>query len=147
MPHHRSCTPHLRTVLAAVLLVALWLPAAATEIVYRPVNPAFGGDPLNGPVLLNSANAQNSHKDASASASGVSPFSSLQQFTSALQNSILARVAGAVSSQVVDASGNLIPGIFTIGNIRVSVVSGVGVLKITTTDLSTGQSTTFEVPQ
>jgi curli production assembly/transport component CsgF len=123
--------------------------AAAGELVYRPVNPSFGGDPLNGSALLNEANAQNHHKDPAAGAASTqfgSSQSALQQFTNALQNSILARVGGAVSSQVVDSSGKLIPGIFTVGNIKVEVVNGVGALSITTTDLSSGQSTTFQVP-
>ncbi len=124
-------------------------PALAGELVYRPVNPSFGGDPFNGPVLLNEANAQNHYKDPDAtSPSGLfgGTQSPLQQFTNALQSSILARVAGAVSGQVVDPNGNLVPGTFTIGNIRVVVTSGVGLLTITTTDLSSGQSTTFPVP-
>lgn len=125
------------------------VPATAGELVYRPVNPSFGGDPFNGPVLLNEANAQNHYKDPAAASSD--PFfgrsqSPLDQFTNALQSSILSRVAGAISGQVVDTNGNLVPGTFTIGNIKVVVTSGVGLLTITTTDLSTGQSTTFQVP-
>ena len=41
-------------------------PAAATELIYTPVNPVFGGNPLNGPVLLNNAQAQNNKKDPDA---------------------------------------------------------------------------------
>ena len=43
------------------LALALAFPAAASagELVYQPVNPSFGGNPLNGPNLLNSANSQN----------------------------------------------------------------------------------------
>lgn len=32
--------------------------AGASEIVYRPINPAFGGDPFNGSFLLETARAQ-----------------------------------------------------------------------------------------
>jgi hypothetical protein len=35
----------------------------ATELVYTPVNPAFGGNPLNGTWLLNNAQAQNDYDD------------------------------------------------------------------------------------
>lgn len=133
-----------------VLTVALTaaLPAAATDLVYRPVNPSFGGDPLNGPHLLNIANAQNRFKDPEATAT--SPFgsqSSLQQFTDTLQRSILSRIASAVSGNVVDANGNLIPGTVTIGSITVTVVDLGTTLRITTLDGSTGQSTVFEVPK
>jgi hypothetical protein len=40
--------------------------ATATEIVYVPVNPVFGGSPLNGQVLLGMAQATNKHKDPQA---------------------------------------------------------------------------------
>ncbi|MHA3903955.1 curli assembly protein CsgF [Castellaniella sp. WN] len=49
---------------AAILLSALialpWasLPASAEQLLYTPVNPSFGGNPLNGPTLLQSAQAQ-----------------------------------------------------------------------------------------
>lgn len=143
--HFNNCWASLGVLLSCAMLT---LPAAANEIVYRPNNPSFGGDPLNGPNLLNFANAQNHYKDPSSTGapSFNNPSSPLQQFANALQSSILARVAGAVSGQVVDSNGNLIPGTFTIGNLRVEITSGVGVLTITTTDLNTGQSTTFQVP-
>ncbi|MBU0583133.1 MAG: curli assembly protein CsgF [Alphaproteobacteria bacterium] len=32
--------------------------AAASELVYQPTNPSFGGDPLNGNWLLSQATAQ-----------------------------------------------------------------------------------------
>lgn len=139
-----------RTLLLSIALGAgaASLPAAATELVYRPVNPSFGGDPLNGTWMLNSANAQNRHTDPQADAA--SPFgsqSSLQQFTDTLQRSILSRIASAVSGNVVDANGNLIPGTVTIGNITVTVVDLGTTLRITTLDGSTGQSTVFEVPK
>ena len=35
----------------------------ATELVYTPVNPSFGGNPLNGTWLLNNAQAQNDYDD------------------------------------------------------------------------------------
>jgi curli production assembly/transport component CsgF len=33
-------------------------PAFASELVYHPVNPTFGGNPLNGSFLLSTAQAQ-----------------------------------------------------------------------------------------
>ncbi|MCJ8152013.1 MULTISPECIES: curli assembly protein CsgF [Shinella] len=46
----------------ALLSAALTLSTAgagfASELVYRPINPSFGGDPLNGNWLLSQASAQ-----------------------------------------------------------------------------------------
>jgi curli production assembly/transport component CsgF len=45
-------------VLAALTGFALTGAAQASQLIYRPVNPSFGGDPNNGSWLLSSANAQ-----------------------------------------------------------------------------------------
>ena len=58
---------------AISLSAILWLAGSslttgqATELVYTPVNPAFGGNPLNGSWMLNNAQAQNDHTSSSAS--------------------------------------------------------------------------------
>jgi curli production assembly/transport component CsgF len=46
--------------IAATIAIATSIaaPAAASEIVYHPVNPTFGGNPLNGTPLLSIAQAQ-----------------------------------------------------------------------------------------
>jgi curli production assembly/transport component CsgF len=43
------------TVIAAICVS---MPACASELVYHPVNPTFGGNPLNGSFLLSTAQAQ-----------------------------------------------------------------------------------------
>ena len=42
----------------AALVAIASAPAFASEIVYHPVNPNFGGNPLNGSALLSQAQAQ-----------------------------------------------------------------------------------------
>ena len=54
-PHSHKA---LGTLLASLLLST---GASATELVYTPVNPSFGGSPLNGAWLLGNAQAQNSN--------------------------------------------------------------------------------------
>lgn len=39
-------------------MTGFMVSASASELVYRPVNPTFGGDPLNGNWLLSQATAQ-----------------------------------------------------------------------------------------
>ena len=43
---------------ATLAFVAISSSATATEMVYHPVNPTFGGNPLNGSFLLSQAQAQ-----------------------------------------------------------------------------------------
>ena len=44
--------------IAAASAIGLLGSASASEIVYHPVIPAFGGNPLNGSALLSQAQAQ-----------------------------------------------------------------------------------------
>jgi curli production assembly/transport component CsgF len=46
-----------------VFLISLNGAAAAGQLVYRPVNPSFGGDPFNSAHLLGIANANDRYKD------------------------------------------------------------------------------------
>lgn len=129
------------------VIFALCLPAAviATEQVYVPINPSFGGNPLNGSVLLNSAQAQNHYKEPSASPLSLRQ-SALQQFNETLQRSILSRVASAVSSGVVGTNGQLSPGTVETTDFRIVISDiGGGTLHITTTDKVTGQTTEFQI--
>ena len=74
--------------------LALFAAAAqATELVYSPTNPAFGGSPLNGPYLLSNAQSQNDHSDPDAPSFGsTSQTSSLDRFTSSLQSRLLSQL-------------------------------------------------------
>lgn len=126
------------------LVLALCGSVQASELVYTPVNPSFGGNPLNGSVLMNQATAQNKFKESSASTTQ----SSLEQFNSMLQSAILSRVSSAVTSSIVGADGRLSPGVVetTDFSIAITNLQG-GLLQIVTTDKRTGQTTQFQVNQ
>lgn len=117
----------------------------ATEQVYTPNNPSFGGNPLNGAVLLNSANAQNRFKAPSSSSSSQAS-SALESFNIRLQAMVLDRLATSLTGGLFDSAGNLIPGTINTSNFTINIVDiGNGMLRITTTDRVTGASTSFEV--
>lgn len=136
--HRIACT-------AAVLLCTA--TATATELVYTPVNPAFGGSPLNGQVLLGTAQATNKHKDPEAERyADLGKKSALQQFSETLERSILSQLSAAAVSRVMGPNGTLQPGTVETGNFRITIVdAGGGVLIITTTDKATGATTSFQV--
>jgi curli production assembly/transport component CsgF len=132
------------------LLVVLQGAAHANPLVYTPVNPTFGGSPLNGPYLLNRAQSQDRSKDPNA-ASPFNPLSSqsqLDQFNSALQQAVLSRVSAAVSSSIIGPDGRLIPGTVETQNFLISISDlGGGRIRILTTDKLTGASTSFDITQ
>jgi curli production assembly/transport component CsgF len=122
-----------------------------TEIMFQPVNPSFGGSPLNGPGLLSSAQATNKHLGPSTGGLGGSSIfnqSPLQQFNDTLERSVLNQLASSATSKIVGRDGKLEPGTVETGNFRISIVDiGGGNLRITTTDKVTGAATAFEVSQ
>jgi curli production assembly/transport component CsgF len=136
-----------RTFLVSVglgLLCALSGGVSASELVYTPVNPSFGGNPLNGAVLMNQATAQNKFKESIDSGDQ----SALTQFNTMLQSAILSRVSSAVTSSIVGADGSLTPGTVETTDFRITITNlQSGLLQITTTDKSTGQTTQFQVNQ
>ncbi|MDK2124943.1 curli assembly protein CsgF [Parachitinimonas caeni] len=123
-----------------LLGACLSLNAQAGELVYTPVNPNFGGSPLNGSYLLGVAQAQNRFKEP------ITEKSQLEQFQDTLQRTLLNRIASALTSNVVDKNGKLVPGEFDTASFHLSIIDmGHGILKIITTDKTTGVSTEFEV--
>lgn len=97
----------------------------AAELVYTPVNPAFGGNPLNGTWLLNEAQAQNSYEDDAFSGYSYTPPSALEQFSNQLQSQLLSQFLSNVNS---GKSGSLTTNDFIIdlqndsGNLTMRVV-------------------------
>jgi len=136
----------------ALMLASLGLAAqaAATELVYFPLNPSFGGSPLNGQVLLNSAQATNRHTDPDAGLDSldIEQKTPLQMFNESLERSILNRLTVAASSKIIGTDGQFVPGILETDNFTITVADlGGGHLNITTTDKLTGDSTSFQVSQ
>ena len=85
--------------ITGVFLAGLLLSSglSATELVYTPVNPSFGGSPLNGAWLLGSAQAQNDTKDPDAFDRGsLAGTSALYRFTSQLESRLLSDLLGNV---------------------------------------------------
>lgn len=74
----------------------------ATELVYYPVNPNFGGSPLNGATLLSQAQAQNRTKDPDMDKGKLSP---LDQLKESLQRAVVGRLAAAATAGVIGQNG------------------------------------------
>ncbi|NOP35813.1 curli assembly protein CsgF, partial [Klebsiella pneumoniae] len=84
----------------AACLLASACAAQATELVYTPVNPAFGGNPLNGTWLLNNAQAQNDYddpdlKDRSSAFAGTT---ALERFSNQLESRMLSQLLDNISN-------------------------------------------------
>lgn len=116
-------------VLSLCVSLGLANVAQATELVYTPVNPAFGGNPLNGTWLLNNAQAQNDHSDSGISSR--SSTSALDRFSSQLQSRLLNDLLTNIQN---GETGSLSTDTFLI-----DILDEDGVLSIVVTDRTTGE--------
>jgi curli production assembly/transport component CsgF len=122
--------------------------AAASELVYVPVNPNFGGSPSNGPGLLAAASATNKHGLTSSLGSSSLTQTPLEQFNQTLERMVLSQLASSATSKLMGSDGKLIPGTFSTENFIITVTDmGGGILRVTTTEKATGAVTSFEVGQ
>ncbi|MBI1890541.1 MAG: curli assembly protein CsgF [Burkholderiales bacterium] len=134
--------------LTFALLMSAGGRAQATELIYVPVNPMFGGSPLNGSTLLSAAQAQNKSKDPNDASSRYFDKSPLEQFNDNLERAIISQLSSAAASRIVGPNGKFTPGSLETGNFLITVVDlGGGLLRITTTDKVSGSTTSFEVKQ
>jgi curli production assembly/transport component CsgF len=126
-------------------LLGLWFAGAgssglvqATELVYTPINPSFGGNPLNGTWLLNNAQAQNDYDDPDLKdRTTVAGTSALERFTSQLQSRLLGQLLDNIST---GNTGSLSTDAFI-----VDVIDDSGALTINVTDRVTGEVSEIQV--
>lgn len=144
-----------KIIIAALAVATLVAPAItqATELVYEPINPSFGGNPLNGSFLLSKANSQNAH---SASLSERSYDERLQEsLERAYINRIVREITDiAFGEQEYDEDGNPIDSIFNQDSIFVSgdfqvelITSNADSIIVNITNLLTGEVTIVEIPR
>ena len=130
-------------VFAAATLISCveYTEANAQQLVYRPVNPSFGGNPFNSSHLLGIAGAINDFKDPNSSSS----LTQGQQFANQLQS----RLLSALSSQITDAifgPNAQENGKVQFGSQTISWIRGLSDVTVTIFDSSDGSSTTIIVP-
>lgn len=128
----------------ATALMAAALTAQATELVYTPVNPTFGGNPANAAGLLNNATAQNNYKAPSTASSSTSTQSQLDTFTRQLQTAVLNRLTSTAVSDLFSADGKILANrTVTAGNFVISITTDAqGNLVMTTSDKTVPGSST-----
>jgi curli production assembly/transport component CsgF len=115
----------------------------ASELVYTPINPTFGGNPLNASQLQYTATAQKPNPPAAKTAS--TQQSTEQQFLQMLQSQLYASLANAVSNAITGSNAQA-AGTIKLDNMQVSWNTINGQKQITMTDYSTGQVTTIVLP-
>ncbi len=112
------------------------------QLVYEPINPAFGGNTFNYQWLLSAAEAQNGFTDPNAMEQ--EELTELEQFQRDLNRQVLSSLSRSVfNSQLGDG---LEEGTFTVGDLALEIFETPEGLVINILDTSTGEQTQIIVP-
>ncbi|MCL1078737.1 curli production assembly protein CsgF [Parashewanella spongiae] len=123
-----------KIIFAGLVLSCTLAPQSfSTELIYTPINPTFGGNPLNGSLLLAKANAQNDNSESQER-------DFVQRFKESLERNILSKITRGISS------GELTEGRFVTGDHTIVVADlGEGHFEISITNDITGEVTVIEI--
>ena len=126
-----------------ILLLLSPLYLASQEMVYKPVNPAFGGDTFNYQWLLSSANAQNTFEEKSDFS--FSDKSELDQFKESLNRQLLNKISSDLFREQF-GDGDLEPGTYMFGSMVLEISPTSDGLLINILDTQTGDQTQIIIP-
>ena len=114
----------------------------ASELVYEPINPSFGGNPLNSNWMVYQADSQNKFKGPTTTRDP------LDDFEDSLNRRILSMLASEIVKDAFGGYGeDLQGGHYQFGDydIDIATTDGDGIT-VNIFDNSTGNSTTITVP-
>ncbi|HKY82145.1 MAG TPA: curli assembly protein CsgF [Sphingobium sp.] len=115
--------------------------AWASDLVYTPNNPSFGGNPFNSTHLLGVANAINKYKDPTATTSS----DPAAQFLRTLQSRLLSTLATQITDVIFGENAQE-SGLIKFGDQEISFVRGVDSVTLTISDLASGSVSEIVVP-
>ncbi len=134
----------MKKLLLIVILTLFSISAIAQQLVYKPINPAFGGDTFNYQWLMSSASAQNQFDNNLRGALDRST-NSLDSFTENLNRQILSELSRKLFGDQF-GDGDLQPGTYIFGSIYLEVIqTGQGLL-INILNTDTGEQSEILIP-
>ena len=126
-----------------LILMASPLILGAQEMVYKPVNPAFGGDTFNYQWLLSSAEAQNIHQEDSGFS--FDEQSELDSFSEGLNRQLLNKISSDLFREQF-GDGDIQPGTYMFGSLVLEISPSADGLLINILDTQTGDQTQIIIP-
>lgn len=135
------------SILSILFVLAVCAGVNAQNFVYRPVNPAFGGNTFNYAWMLSSAQAQDRTTDPvqrQQATTTRTQTSTLDNFSQSIQNQLLSRI----TRQLVDnqfGEGELKEGTYNFGDYQVEIRNAADGVVVRIVD-GRGGETTITVP-
>jgi curli production assembly/transport component CsgF len=150
MKTHSTCPKGAKSLgrfsLLALATGMLAANAAASDLLYTPVNPSFGGNPFNSAHLLGLANAQNEpQRKADEAAEKARQQSDSDRFVQMLQtrlySSLAQQVSGAIFGDDAQPQGTI-----KFDDQQISWVNTGTEIRLLVLDAQTGQVTEIVIP-
>lgn len=132
----------MKNVLSLLLFVAFSMLTNAQQFVYKPINPAFGGETFNYQMLLSSAAAQNPYDNKDYD---YSPTSMIESFSDQLNRQILNKISNGLFGGDY-GSTTMEPGIYNYGNMNINISEYFGGINIRIIDIINGDQTDIMLP-
>lgn len=127
----------MKGVVFALTLAGSILTANATELTYTPVNPSFGGNPLNSSHLFNVANGINDYSSPNNGFDFGEESSALDSLAASLESRLISQLLGDV--------GNGNSGQLETDDFILNIVDSDGGLAVQIVDKTTGESSEIYV--
>jgi curli production assembly/transport component CsgF len=117
--------------------------SSAQELVWRPINPSFGGNPFNAEWLLSQAQTQDKLKDESS----IDTYNRnpLDDFKESLNRQILSQISRQLVSSTFGEEG-ITDGHYELGDFAIDILSTGEGINISIFDFTTGGQTNILVP-
>lgn len=134
-----------KLILALVISISVSGYASGSELVYKPMNPSFGGSPLNGSFLLGKAQGQNKHKAPQSTKSFE------EKVANAIERATISDIVRKYKDTVLGESAdinNAEDSTFISGDYQIDILSSNSdTITIEITDLLTDKVTIIEIPK
>ncbi|RLV60560.1 curli production assembly protein CsgF [Parashewanella curva] len=118
---------------AAIIALITTPGLSASELVYEPINPTFGGNPLNGSYFFTKAKAQNNHSENDAR-------DFVTRFKQSLERNIMSKITRDFANK------ELKEGTFDAGDYTITVADlGGGRFQVTILNELTGETTVIDM--
>lgn len=135
----------MKTTLCTIVWLLCLLPTllVGQDLIYKPKNPAFGGDTFNYQWLLSSAQAQDLIDDPRPNDRFQT--NTLDSFTESLNRSLLAQLSRQLVTSQFGENG-LEDGTYVVGNFQIDVTSTIEGVVISILDSVAGEQTEIVIP-
>lgn len=135
----------MKTLIIFFTFIAGMFLGRSQQLVYKPINPAFGGDTFNYQWLLSSANAQNQFDEKNDYSSLLDDLDGLDSFSESLNRQILSELSRKLFEDQF-GEGSLQPGNYLFGSLYLQITTTAQGLMINILDTNTGEQSEIVIP-